>query len=225
VFRPSAALPAALLTGAIALTGCGGGGVEAAAPEPTRSFVADVPVLVPGAPGEEGEVVGPGQERTIPNAALFGDADVAFVRDMALHHAQALRMSELAPDRGSDARVKALAERIAAGQGPEIAVMEAWLEARGLPVPDTRGGPGHSHDGAMAGMASPEDMVRLAAAEGRAFDRLFLELMIRHHEGALQMADAASTAVQHPQVADMVADTGISQSVEIQRMRELLAQL
>ncbi|HVM27955.1 MAG TPA: DUF305 domain-containing protein [Mycobacteriales bacterium] len=220
------ALTAVLAAGLIAVSGCSSEQSSAARPEPTRTFTADVPVLVPGGPGESPEVVAPGQSRAVPNADFYGDADVAFVRDMIVHHAQALQMAALADDRAGDDRVRRLAGRIAAAQGPEIAAMQAWLESRGLAVPDTDAGHGAGHGaGDMPGMATPEELTRLAAAKGTDFDRLFLELMTRHHQGALQMVDDPGGSAQHPLVVDMVADTGVKQSAEIRRMQELLADL
>ena len=217
-------VPAVLVAVALAVgtAGCSGSSEAVARPEPTTTFTADVPVLVPGAPGEPGEVVEPGESRSVPNVDYFGDGDVTFMSDMVVHHAQALRLAELAPERADSDQVRRLAERISAAQGPEIAAMTAWLEARGLPVPDVRQA-GHVEHGDMPGMATGEDMTRLAASQGPEFDRLFLELMIRHHGGALQMVDGAGA--EHPQVVDAVSDTGVTQSVEIRRMQELLAEL
>ena len=221
------ALPLALL--ALALTGCTGSDTAAAParPAPTTTFTADedVPVLLPGAPGEPARTLAPGEQGVTENAAAYGDAEVAFVNDMVPHHAQALEMAALAPSRAADARVKALAARIAAGQGPEIAAMQAWLEQNGLPAADEEAGHGgHGGHGGMAGMASEADMARLVAARGPAFDRLFLELMVRHHEGALTMVERAGS-VANLVVSEMIADTGVTQSAEIGRMKELLAEL
>ena len=207
---------------AVATAGCGGSSEAVVRPEPMTTFTAEVPVLLPGAPGEPGEVVEPGQSRSMPNADYFGDGDITFMSDMVVHHAQALRMAELAPERVDNDQVRRLAERISAAQGPEITAMTGWLEARGLPVPDVHAA-GHVEHGDMPGMATAQDMTRLVAAQGRGFDRLFLQMMIRHHEGALQMVDSAGA--EHPQVVDAVSDTGVTQSVEIRRMQELLAGL
>ena len=216
--------PATLALLALLLSGCSADEQAVARPEPTSTFTAgEVPVLVPGRPGEQAEVVQPGESRTIANADYYSDADVEFVSDMVVHHAQALRMAELAPERAADERVRRLAGRIAAGQGPEIATMQGWLEQRGLPVPDTDGGHG-AHEG-MPGMATPGDMTLLAAAKGSEFDRRFLELMTRHHEGALAMAEDPGGSAQHPLVTAMVSDVVVTQSVEIQRMQEVLADL
>ena len=218
------ALPLVLL--AVALSGCTGSGedTDVARPAPTTTFTAadDVPVLLPGAPGEPARTLAPGETGVVDNPGTYGDAEVEFVTDMVPHHAQALEMAALAPQRASDRRVKALAGRIAAGQAPEIAAMQAWLAQNGLPKADQGGGHG-GHDG-MPGMASEADMARLVAARGAAFDRLFLELMVRHHEGALAMVERAGS-VANVVVSEMVADTGVTQAAEIGRMRELLAEL
>jgi len=220
-------LPAPLLALALvaALSACSSSKPQAAPkPEPSVSFSAEsAPVLVPGKPGEQPQVIAPGEAGSMPNAEVYSDEDVAFVTDMVPHHAQALEMAELAPERAKDPRVRTLAERIAAGQGPEIAAMRAWLEDRGLPVPDTEGGHG-GHSGEMSGMATGEQMTQLLAAEGEQFDRLFLTMMVRHHEGALEMADRLGQGT-HPLVMDMAKDVTATQSVEITRMQDVLADL
>ncbi len=221
--RPTAAALALTATLLAAAAGCSSEApAEVARPEPSRTYVAEVPVLVPGAPGEPAEVVQPGETGTRPNADAYGDADVAFVTDMVGHHAQALEMAELAPTRAQDPRVKLLAGRIAAGQGPEIDVMQAWLRQHGLPEAELDAG--HDSHQDMPGMASPEDLTRLVAARGLAFDRLFLQLMSEHHRGALKMADDAVGA-SHPVVTELVNDVSATQSVEIDRMQQVLADL
>lgn len=226
--RPAAALLALALSAALA--GCTDDAAPTAAgPAPTVTFRAgDAPVLQPGAPGEEAAVVAPGEAGSMADPEAYGDVDVTFMSDMVVHHGQALAMAELAPDRAQDARVLALAERIAATQGPEVQAMSAWLSRRDLPVPAAAGdrhggGHGGGHAG-MPGMATPEQLDRLAAARGTAFDRLFLQLMTAHHEGALRMAGAAAGA-QHPVVSETVDDVVAGQSVEIRRMQEVLADL
>ena len=181
------------------------------------------PVLVPGKPGESPKVLAPGEGGTMPNAEVYSDEDVAFVTDMVPHHAQALEMAELAPDRAKDPRVLALADRIAAGQGPEIASMQAWLQERGLPVPEADGGH-DGHAGGMRGMATGEQMTQLLASEGEQFDRLFLTMMVRHHEGALDMAYRLGQGT-HPLVMDLAKDVAATQTVEINRMQEVLTDL
>lgn len=220
MLRLSAPLLAlALATG---LTACSSAEPQAVAkPEPSVSFTADVPVLVPGAPGEEPDVVAPGEQGSLPNPNMYSDEDVEFVTAMVPHHAQALEMAELAPERASDDRVKAMAERIAAGQGPEIATMQAWLEGQGLPKAETDGE--HGGHGRQA-MVTGEQMTQLLAAKDEQFDRLFLTRMIAHHEGALAMAERLGQGT-HPLVMDMAKDVAVTQSVEITRMQEVLADL
>lgn len=118
--------------------------------------------------------------------------------------------------------MRGLAERIAAGQGPEIESMQTWLAAQGLPAADAQAD--HTAHQGMPGMATPEEMTRLVASDGDEFDRLFLQMMTEHHEGAMEMADAA-VAAQHPIVADMVTDTVATQGAEIDRMQQVLGEL
>ena len=152
------------------------------------------------------------------------------MQDMIPHHAQALDMAELAEGRGArrDARreVRLMAERIEVAQRDEVAWMRQWLADRGAAAPDA-----HAHHGshaAMAGMATPAQMAALAAASGPDFDRLFLTLMIRHHQGALTMAAgllAAPGGTAAPEVFRFVADVEADQSAEIDRMQTILSQI
>jgi uncharacterized protein (DUF305 family) len=165
-------------------------------------------------------------------AAGHTPADARFMRDMIGHHVQALEMARLVPDRAASHGLRMLAERITVSQQDEIAMMRAWLRARGEPVPDAGGHDahhGHHAAGAdpagMPGMATPEEMARLAAVSGAEFDRLFLELMIRHHEGALVMvAQLFGTpgAGQDSQVFQIASEVDADQRMEIDRMRSML---
>ncbi|MFM7211473.1 MAG: DUF305 domain-containing protein, partial [Actinomycetota bacterium] len=126
---------------------------------------------------------------TIPADATFNAADVAFAQGMIPHHRQAIDMAELVPSRGTSPEVAALAQQIAAAQGPEIATMTSWLQAWDQVVPVDMGMDHSTHDmGAMDGMMSADDMERLGGSKGAAFDRMWVEMMIVHHEGALTMA-------------------------------------
>lgn len=178
-------------------------------------------VVVPGAPGEAARVL-PGAEaaeRRTPSPT--SPADVEFVEGMIPHHRQALEMAALAPGRAVDPQVIAMADRISAAQGPEIAVYEAWLAGQDEALR------GHGHgghaDGEHPGMATPAQLDELRAATGPAFDRLFLQLMITHHEGALEMADAVRVGGTDVLVSQMADDVTVTQSAEIDRMRGLLA--
>ena len=138
------------------------------------------PIIQPGAPGE------PPRELTAEEAVEIADtsyspADVRFMQDMIPHHHQALEMAALVAERTNNRELIDVAGRIEASQGDEIAFMQGWLAERGEAVPDpTAHHAMHTHH-RMAGMATPEQMAELAASEGRAFDRLFLTLMITHH--------------------------------------------
>ena len=145
---------------------------------------------------------------------------------MIAHHAQALEMARLAAARGSRSEIAVLAERIELSQGDEIRMMTSWLEARGEEPPASDGHADHGAHG--AGMLTPEEMQRLADATGPAFDALFLELMIKHHEGALAMvAELLATpgAAQEPEVFAFASDVEAEQRIEIARMRRMLLEV
>ncbi|GIH62966.1 DUF305 domain-containing protein [Microbispora siamensis] len=159
-----------------------------------------------------------GPAATTP-AADHNDQDVMFARMMIPHHRQAVEMGRLAEGRAADPRVARLARRIEAAQALEIRTMSGWLTAWGEPAPGESPGPAHH---AMPGMMSPEDMRRLERLSGRAFDRAFLTMMIRHHEGAVAMArDELRSGVYEP-ARRMAASIVSSQSAEIREMRSLL---
>jgi uncharacterized protein (DUF305 family) len=160
----------------------------------------------------------------------YSPADVSFMQGMIGHHAQALEMTALVPARTARADLRLLAERIRVSQESEIKTMEQWLLARGEQLPCLE--PGHEHGGMehmlMPGMATPEQMARMAAATGAEFDRLFLESMIRHHQGALAMVAALFAtpgAGQEPQVFGFASDVDADQRAEIARMEALLGAL
>ena len=143
------------------------------------------PIVQPGAPGQASRTIS-AQKATDLSQVQFSPADVQFMQGMIGHHAQALEMAALLPERTRRDDMRLLAKRIEVSQADEIQMMQRWLEARGQQVP---GPHAHHAPGAplMPGMLTPADMARLSDARGDAFDRLFLELMIKHHEGALTM--------------------------------------
>lgn len=187
----------------------------------------DVLVIQPGAPGEP---TATGSTLAPPEPAAWNHDDVAFVQMMVPHHSQAVAMSQLARTRAQDPQVRALAERIGASQLPEIQLMSSWLEEQQVDVPSPEEDPmsydhgDHGHDG-MEGMLTPQELDALAAARGREFDRLFLEGMIRHHEGAVTMADDVTVGGTALQVNELAADVASGQAAEIGRMRDLLRSL
>ncbi|WP_076263860.1 DUF305 domain-containing protein [Intrasporangium flavum] len=165
-------------------------------------------------------------------AGPHNDADVAFAAGMVPHHAQAVTMSDLALQRSSNADVTALATAIKGAQDPEIRTMSGWLAGWGRPVPASSGGH-EGHDmtgtngagGSMAGMMTAEQMASLEAASGPAFDRLWLELMVEHHEGAVSMARTELRDGSSPAAKELAQSVIDGQTAEIATMRALLTRL
>ncbi|WP_175985448.1 DUF305 domain-containing protein [Microbacterium tenebrionis] len=160
------------------------------------------------------------------SASTATDADEMFVTMMIPHHQQAIDMADilLAKD-GADSRVIELAEQIKAAQGPEIDTMLGWLEDLGVDYdPDSMDGMDHGSMGGD-GMMSEEDMTLLEDADAAEASRLFLEQMIMHHEGAVDMARTALDDAQNSDVLDLAQQVIDDQTAEIATMQELLAQL
>ena len=161
---------------------------------------------------------------TIPKGVLYTEADVRFMQGMIAHHAQAIYMSRLAAGREADARLQRLAKKIDQSQAGEIVLMQDWLRANKQFVPDTSSW----RTMTMAGMLTAEEMAGLEKARGAEFDRRYLELMIRHHEGALKMvADLLATprAAQDVDVNVFANDVETVQTAEIGLMRAMLSEL
>ena len=162
----------------------------------------------------------------------FTAADVSFMSGMIGHHAQAVVMAGWAPTHGAGRAVQALAERIVVAQRDEIAYMQRWLRERAQSVPagdamhDTMPGmEGMQHE-LMPGMLTREQLAALNQARGADFDRLFLQDMIQHHQGALTMVQrllASTGAAQDDDVYRFVADVSADQTTEIDRMNTMLA--
>lgn len=162
----------------------------------------------------------------------YVDADVRFMQRMIPHHAQALAMTALAGGRTTNDAIRLMAERIDVSQRDEIARMERWLAPRGETVPEAVAL--HTHRASdttttpMPGMLTPAELARLRAASGTEFDRLFLEFMIRHHDGALVMVSelfATDGAGQELDIFRFASDVDADQRAEIRRMRQMLRQL
>lgn len=157
-------------------------------------------------------------------------ADAEFFRHMIGHHAQALEMTKLVPSRSSREDLKLLSQRIDVSQQDEIALMRQWLQQRGepLPAPDAHQHAAMGHGQLMPGMLTAAELERLAKAAGPEFDRLFLEGMIRHHEGAITMVKnlfGTQGAAQETETYRFATDVEADQRAEIARMRALLAKL
>ena len=189
--------------------------------------LAQAPIIQPGAPGE------PVRELSADDAIKIADtsyspADARFMSDMIPHHHQALQMAELVAERTNNQELIDVAGRINASQGDEIEFMQNWLRDRGEPVPDpTAHDAMHTHH-SMAGMATPEQMAELAASDAIAFDRLFLTLMIRHHDGAVKMVEELLEqpgSAYDPILFEFTNDVTNDQTAEIERMNAMLVSL
>ena len=188
---------------------------------------AQVPIIQPGAPGEPVRELSADEAIEIADSS-YSPADVRFMHDMIPHHHQALEMAELVADRTNRPELIDVAGRINASQRDEIELMQGWLRERGEHVPDpTAHDAMHTHH-SMAGMATPEQMAELAASQGTAFDRLFLELMITHHEGAVTMVEELLEqpgSAYDPVLFEFTSDVTNDQTTEIERMNALLVGL
>lgn len=214
----------ALAASAVVLTACSGGSTTS-----ESSSGASSPATTTSA-------------STSADASSHNEADVAFAQGMIPHHEQAIEMSDmLLGKQGVDPAVLSLAEEIKAAQAPEIEKMQGWLQqwgASSAPATSTTDMPGHSmpgHDmsgGGMGdmpgmgsgghGMMSEADMAALQNAQGTEAGKLFLEQMIKHHEGAITMAQQEIDKGQFPDAVGMARTIVTSQQVEIDEMRALL---
>ncbi len=187
----------------------------------------EAPIVQPGAPGEPSRQLSADEAISIAGTSYSPD-DVRFMQDMIPHHHQALEMAALVADRTNRPELVDVAGRINASQQDEIEFMQQWLSERGENVPDPAAHHAMHTEHRMAGMASPQQMADLADASGTAFDRLFLQLMITHHEGAVTMVDELREqpgSAFDPVLFEFTNDIVNDQSVEIERMNALLVGL
>lgn len=151
--------------------------------------------------------------------------DVSFAQMMIAHHKQAVEMAELAEDRAASPEVKRLASEIKTGQQKELETMSGWLaswnEPAEIPTTADHGMGGHDMGAQVPGMMAHEDMKRLQGLSGAAFDKAFLEMMIAHHEGAIEMARPQVAAGQYKPAKDLAAKVLKDQTDEIEQMRKL----
>ena len=214
---PMRALAASAFTIAFVLTGCAAATEPAASPSssagPTLSAPASTPS--PAASNAEGA-----------RATGFNQDDVMFAMNMIAHHRQAIDMSDvLLAKSGVDDRVADLAERIRAAQQPEIEQMTTMLEGWGIGMSDDASGTDHDMGGGEGGMMSESDMELLEAAPGPEASRLFVEQMIMHHEGAVEMAEAEVGAGENADAVELAERIISDQSTEIAEMESLRDQL
>lgn len=170
-------------------------------------------------------------------APVFNDADVTFAQQMIPHHQQAIQMAQMAQTHSQDPRIHDLARRIIASQQPEIQTMTGWLQAWGKPVP-TSPPPTMPHPSmpmpptmptstmgpipSMPGMASEQDMTQMMDMHGPGFDRMFLQMMIHHHQGAVDMARTEQAHGINPDAKALAHTIENSQTAEIGQMQQLL---
>ena len=195
-----ARLTGGLLAGVVVLTGCSD-----------------------GADGSRSDNAGSASSATsATQAADFNDADVAFAQGMIPHHEGALVMAEVAVDRATDPRVVELAQRIEAGQDPEIDLMTGWLGDWGQPLEDASGDMGGMDHGSddMGGMD-----IEAMPDSGPEFDRMWLEAMIEHHRGAVQMAQTESRDGLNTETLELAQVITETQNAEIAEMQQLLTEL
>ena len=156
------------------------------------------------------------------------EADVEFSSDMIQHHAQALQMVDLTLGRELDPEVVTLADQIRAAQAPEIEKMVDWLEAWDQPVPETSRDHANAHgegmemDADMPGMMSADEMAALEKAPDQEFQEMWLEMMIEHHKGAVEMAQAEVEDGESTKAVSLAEDVITAQEKEISTMEGLL---
>jgi uncharacterized protein (DUF305 family) len=213
---------AVLLVGA-ALIGCGGSDRPPPPPEPQAN------VVQPGAPGEPSRKLSE-EELASAEVTKHVKADVDFMQAMIHHHWQAVLMTAWVPRRSPGPDIPLMAKRIAISQEAEIEQMQSWLRDRGVKPNEPGDHSGHDHatgKGMPPGMLTSAELGRLYNTKGRAFDRLFLRLMTRHHQGALEMVRRLQAAGggAEPEINAFTRHVEADQWIEIVRMRDLLAEM
>lgn len=154
------------------------------------------------------------------STAVFNDTDVSFAMPMVDHHKQAITMAEtMLAKTGVDPRVTSLAQKIKAAQAPEITMMDSWVAAWGA-TKDSMSGMDMS-----TGSMSDADMAALDSATGPAADKLFLQQMIQHHQGAIDMATVELKSGQNPDARDLATKISADQTAQIAEMQAILATL
>jgi len=189
----------------------------------TASKVDSPPIVQPGAPGQPSRTISAEKAADLSQVEYIG-ADIKFMQGMIGHHAQAVEMVALIPTHTTREDLRLLGQRIDISQNDEIKMMQQWLQARRQQVPGVNAI--HMHGATlMPGMLSEEEMSRLSQAKGLEFDRLFLEGMIKHHEGALTMVRelfATPGAGQDVAIFSFASDVDADQRMEIERMGGML---
>src|SRR5262245_52059568 len=190
----------------------------------TVAFAQSAPIVMPAAPGQPSRVIDAGAATRLANTG-YSPADVAFMQHMVVHHQQAVDMVALAKTRTNNPAILAMGGRIDASQADEMKFMRKWLSDRHEPL--AMSDSEHARH-TMKGMATEEQLARLAGARGTAFDRLLLELMVPHHQGALDMVQdllRQQGSAYDPAMFQFTSDVTTDQKAEIDRMNIVLAGL
>lgn len=208
-YRPRAlaiaTLTALAIAAALGLTGCGSNDTSGESPSSSSSS----------------QMASPNPSESA--AAQFNDADVMFVQMMIPHHQQAVALSDTVLKKsGISAETTALAADIKAAQQPEITTMEGWLKTWGQDMGDMGG---MNHGGPDDGMATDDELKNFDQVDGAAAEKMYLELMTRHHQGAITMAQAETSTGASPDAVALANGIATSQQEEITTMKELLANL
>ena len=183
------------------------------------------PIIQPGAPGEASKKLAPELASNIASTS-YVEADIKFLQGMIVHHEQAILMSSFASKRTNNKTILDLAKRIDVSQEDEINFMENWLAQRDIALIN-KSEKKHMHMH-MVGMASPKDLDNLRKSDSTDFDRLFLQLMIKHHDGAIEMVKELKKypgSANDPIFNEFVSDLINDQSVEIERMNIIAVNL
>jgi len=193
----------------------------------TFAMAQQAPIVHPGPPGEASRTLSADEAIAIANTSYSPD-DVTFMQDMIPHHNQATQMAELVAERTNLPELVDVAGRINVSQLDEIQFMQQWLRSRGERMPNPTAHDAMHTDQRMAGMATPRQMEELAASNGTDFDRMFLQLMITHHEGAVTMVEELLEqpgSAYDPVLFEFTTDITNDQTAEIERMNALLVSL
>lgn len=169
------------------------------------------------------------QGSTSPGAPASGphnQADVRFATDMIPHHSQAVAMAEMAATKATNSQVKMLAADIKAAQDPEMTQMAGWLTGWGQPVPGSWiSGVDHNSMSSGMGMMSDGDMSTLDVASGAGFDRMWVEMMVQHHTGAVEMAKTELSGGQNTDAKTLAQSIVTSQTAQITQLQAVLSTL
>lgn len=192
-----------------------------------RKTVAATALFIVGLAGCSSATENAAPTQSVSAAPTASATEIAFAQSMIPHHEQAIEMADLAlsPQAQASPEVQQLAQQIKDAQDPEIAQMTGWLQSWGAPTTM----PGGDHSGhdmghmAMSGMMSAKQMKQLESASGEQFDTLWLEMMIEHHTGAIEMAGQVQSASTNPEVTALAEQIISAQEQEIAQMEQMLA--